>query len=188
MLKLGAPESGWKDLLPGVRVRFLPISRKMVRAARSACRQALQNAPNDIIEASDELTAAMLRLGIAEWAGIGDQNEQLLGPADLVPVIGDDGNPAKDHDGEPVMQAAVELFIANTDCFEAAERIYVQPWLDRDREKNGSAASSNGTSTEATPALGTANSPAPQAKASGAKSARTGKTSPRPKKANSSSK
>lgn len=154
MLKLGAPESGWKDILPGVRVQFAPIGIKAVRAARVACGLALKD--GDVVEASDALSREMLRRGIVAWEGVGDSDGDPIGPTDLVPVLDADGNPVLDEDNKPKMQAAVELFIADPSAFEAAEQVYVHPWLTRDREKNVSVASSNGTSGEATPEQGTA--------------------------------
>ena len=147
MFQLGSPESGWKDIRPGVRVQFAPIGIKMVRAAREACGIALKD--GDVMDASDALSREMLRRGIVAWEGIGNATDEPIGPADLVPVF-ENGEPVLDGEEKPVMQAAVELFIADPDLFEAAQAIYVNPWLTRDREKNGSGVSSNGTSEEAT--------------------------------------
>lgn len=134
MLKLGAPaEAGWHDLLPGVRVKFAPIGIKAVRAARRAVAAALRIDVEDIEEAGDALSRELLRRGILEWEGVGDS------------------------DGEPVepYSEMLDLFLADPIAFEAADRIYVRPWSDRELEKNGYAGSRNGTS--ATPAKDIAN-------------------------------
>lgn len=141
MLKLGAAEAGWQGgipsddpadprpfLLPRVRVRFAPIGIKAVRAARRAVAKALAIDVEDIEEAGDELSRELLRRGILAWEGIGDA------------------------DGKPVAVSPemIALFLADPTCFEAADRVYVRPWSDRELEKNGFAGSPNGIS--ATPA------------------------------------
>lgn len=140
MLRLGSIE-GWLGgivsddaadprpfLLPAVRVRFAPIGIKAVRAARRAVAKALAIDVDDIEEAGDELSRELLRRGILEWEGVGDA------------------------DGKPVAVSpdTIALFMADPTCFEAADRVYVRPWSDRELEKNGFAGSRNGTS--ATPA------------------------------------
>jgi hypothetical protein len=55
MLKLGLAPSGWLTLLPGVRVRFDPVSRPMVRAGRRAAAAFL--ADNQEPELEDEQRA-----------------------------------------------------------------------------------------------------------------------------------
>jgi hypothetical protein len=179
MLKLGALPSGWLGaivstdpedprpfLLPGVRVRFEPIGRKAVRAAREACGLSLQEHGADWQEALDALSCTFMRRGIVEWEGIGDAEGNALA----------------------VTPESVELFIANADTFEAAHLHYVSPWIDRDREKNVSAASSNGTSAVAMAAADIVTSPATQEAGGDAPSVPTSSTKPRRKKANSSSK
>ncbi|WP_298689571.1 hypothetical protein [uncultured Sphingomonas sp.] len=155
MRKLGVLPSGWLGtivsddaadprpfLVPGVRVRFDPVSRKAVRDARAACAAVLQEAEGDFQEASDALTREMVRHGIAEWEGVGDVEGEIA----------------------PVNAETIALFIADTDLCEAAEAVYVQPWLLRDTEKNGSAASSLGTSGAETAVSDTATTPANGAK------------------------
>ncbi len=188
MRRLGTLPSGWLGtiastdpeddrplLLPGVRVKFSIIGRQAVREARTACGIALKSTDGDFQVASDALSRELIRGGIVEWEGIGDR----------------DGNPAA------VTPETIDLFIADTDLCEAAEQVYVTPWLMRDREKNVSGVSSNGTSQEETPGSDTATSVAPQAKPeNGAaptskrarKPAPTGNMSHAPKKANSPSK
>ncbi len=137
MRKLGVLPSGWLGtivsddpadprpfLLPGVRVRFDPVSRKAVREARAACAAVLREAEGDFQEASDALTREMVRHGIAEWEGVGDVEGEIAS----------------------VNAETIALFIVDTDLCEAAEAVYVRPWLLRDTEKNGFAASSPGTS------------------------------------------
>ena len=190
MRKLGALPHGWLGeiastdagdgrpfLIPGVRVKFDPIGRKAVRAARAACQAALAK-DGDFQEASDALSAEMLRFGIVEWEGVGDLAGDVVG----------------------VTPEAVGLFIADPDLCEAAEIVYVRPWVLRDMEKNVSAGSPNGTSGVVTPAPGTATKSASGAPTAGArrtrkpktkmpaKAATTSPTSPKPKQARKSGK
>ena len=190
MRKLGALPSGWLGaiasddpnntrpfLIPGVRVRFDPIGRKAVRAARAACAVSLA-ADGDYQEASDALSREIIRFGIVEWEGVGDVDGEVVA----------------------VTPEAVDLFLADPELCEQAEIAYVQPWLLRDMEKNASAGSPNGTSEEAMPALGTATTSASGAKTGDAslnskprtkrpaKAATTSPTSPKPKRARKSGK
>lgn len=188
MLKLGAGPAGWQDYVLGARVRFAPIGPKAVRRARVACAAALRVDVADIEEAGDALSRELLRRGIVEWEGIGNADGAALAPDTMVPVLDDAGEPLVGEDGEPVLQAAVELFLADPTAFEWADRVYVRPWADREREKNGWAGSPNGTSVEATPATDTASSAARPAAANAAKPARTAKTSSRPRRPRKSGK
>ena len=168
MLKLGAPvEAGWEDLLPGVRVRFAPIGIKAVRAARRAVATALRIDVEDIEEAGDALSRELLRRGILEWEGVGSQDGTPLTPQTRVGVFNEAGELVEDDEGEPVTQAAVELFLRDPTAFEAADRVYVRPWSDRELEKNGLAGSPNGTSE--TPAKATASGSATTAPTAGAR-------------------
>ena len=146
MRKLGTLPSGWLGsivssdeadarpfLVEGVRVKFELAGRKAVRAARAACSTVLRDT-GDMLAASDALTIELVRHGIIEWEGIGDA----------------EGNVAA------VDPDSIALFLADTDLVEAAEAVYVRPWLVRDAEKNGSAGSSDGTSVAGTPASDTA--------------------------------
>jgi hypothetical protein len=197
MLKLGGFPGGWEDYVLGARVRFAPIGPKAVRRARIACAAALRVDVADIEEAGDALSRELIRRGIVEWAGIEDAKGEPLTPATLVPVFDAYGEPVLDDDQQPVMQAAVELFIADATAFEWADRVYVRPWADREREKNGWAGSPNGTSTGATPAPDTASSVAPPETGSDAApirkraragSARTSSTNRKPRRPRKSGK
>lgn len=163
MLKLGAQNDGWETILPavGVRVRFLPITIKAVRAARRAVAMALTENEEDIEEAGDALSRELLRRGIAEWEGVCDLSGTAL----------------------PVTAESIELFLADPTAYEAADRAYVRPWADREREKNGFAGSPNGTGAAETPAKDTASSPARPRRVSAARRARTAKTSSKQTKA-----
>lgn len=163
MLKLGANTGGWHDYVLGARVCFAPIGPKAVRRARLACAVALRIDVADIETAGDALSRELIRAGITAWEGVGDATGASFAPDTLVPVMDDAGEPLLDADDKPVMQAAVELFLDDPTAFEWADRVYVRPWADREREKNGWAGSPNGTSVEATPAPDTASSAAPVA-------------------------
>lgn len=134
MLRLGAPaEAGWHDLLPGIRVNFAAITIKGVRAARRAVADALKVDPDDIEEAGDALSRELIRRGIREWEGVLNTS---------------------DDETAPITPETIEMFIADPVAYEAADRVYVRPWADREREKNGWSGSPSGIS--ATPARATA--------------------------------
>lgn len=171
------PDDDRPFLVEGVRVKFAVIGRKAVRVARAACRSVIAS-DDDMIGASDALTRELVRFGIVEWEGIGDAEGEIA----------------------PVNADTIEMFLADIDLVEAAEAVYVRPWLTRDAEKNGSAGSSDGTSVAGTPASDTAitsvngakmDDASPSRKArprKPAKVAATSRTSPTPKKAKASTK
>lgn len=165
MLRLGMAPNGWLQLLPGVKARFDPISRPMVRAARRATAAFLAANPDlddddRRLAAGDTFTAELVRQGLREWEGIGDP------------------------EGEPleVSAAAIEMFIAEPLLFEAADTAWVMPWALQAAEKNASSLSPAGTTKAVMGAKTTAGSPAKPAKttkaAGVAKSARTRSTRP----------
>ena len=130
MLKLQPTEAEWLEVLPGVRVKFAPITIKAVRAAREATRIALGEDATDFEGAGDALSRELIRRGILEWAGVGDR------------------------DGEPleVTSESIEMFLADPTALQATNRIYVMPWVRRDLEGNGYAGSPSGIGVGATPA------------------------------------
>ncbi|WP_010184779.1 hypothetical protein [Sphingomonas sp. PAMC 26605] len=167
MLKLGEVDPVWKELFPAngdtpaVRVQFKPIGIKALRAARRAIAAALGVDPDDIENAGDELSRELIRAGLIAWEGIGDLDDNVI----------------------EVTPETIEMFIADPRTFEAADRVYVTPWVMQDLEKNGSSASPVGTGVAETPAKDTAGSSAPRAKKAAATSARTPKMSRKPKPA-----
>lgn len=177
MLKLGAAPNGWLDLLPGVRAQFAPIDRAMVRAARRAAAAFIQANPElDDDErregAGDAFTAELIRRGLQDWEGVGDQNGEPL-PIDA--------------------EGALDLFLAEPLLFEAADDVWVLPWARQAAEKNASSLSPAGTTKAGTGAKTTAGSAAKRTKTvapkgTGAKSARTESTSRKPTTAKRSGK
>lgn len=164
------PDDPRPYLLAGVRVRFAPIGRKAVRAARMAVRDALGEDADDLINAGDALSCELIRRGIVEWEGVGDLDGEVI----------------------PVSPASIELFLADIGRFEAADDAYVRPWAKRDMEGNASAGSPIGTGAAATPANAIVPiTRAPRKNAADASRTRkpaaaaapTSSTSPRPKKA-----
>lgn len=128
-------EEGYR---PPVRVRFLPIGRIALRAARRAAADQYLAAnlpddedapiPPDLIErAGDALSECLLMAGIEAWEGIGDR----------------DGNIA------PVTTDNVSLFLADPLRFEKLDRAYVRPFVERELEKNALPGSPIGTSVSA---------------------------------------
>jgi hypothetical protein len=172
MLKLGPIDAFWEELfpangeVPAVRVQFRPIGIKAVRAARRAIGVALGVDPEDIETAGDEMSRELMRAGILEWEGIGDS----------------EGNPIA------VTPSTIEMFITDTRTFEAADRVYIDPWVAKDLEKNVSSVSPAGTGEAATRVKGTAKRSAPRPKRAAAKAARTPRTSRKPKAGSASGK
>jgi hypothetical protein len=161
----------WETLIeahggaPAVEVLFVPPSRAMKRRAAAAMRTILADAgdPPDletVNAALDVYSRTILAEAIRAWKGIGDAG----------------GAPA------PVNPDMVALFLDDDRLFGPAHRLYVEPILDRDREKNASPASPSGIGEAATPAKTIAARSAAPAKKGAAKNARTPSTrSRRPK-------
>jgi len=167
------------DRRPAVRVRFVPIGRIALRAARRAAGAQYLSAdlpdddnapiPPELLElAGDALSESLLMAGITEWEGVGDR----------------DGNPA------PVTPDNLRLFLADPIRFERLDNAYVRPFVLRELEKNGLSPLLNGTSAGATQGTATANRSARRAKTDVAGRTRKkakravpiSKTSPRAKK------
>lgn len=167
------------DRRPAVRVRFAPIGRIALRAARRAAGEQYFSAdlpddenaplPPELIEkAGDALSESLLMTGIIEWEGIGDK----------------DGNPA------PVTPDNLRLFLADPIRFERLDAEYVRPFILRELEKNGLSPSLNGISEGATQDRDTANRSARRARKAVAsrtrkkatKAAPISKTNPKAKK------
>lgn len=163
------PEPEWKTLIPengdvpAVRVLFAPVGTRALRLARRAVAEVLRSGVSDANEAAgDAFTEAMLRAGMLEWDGIGDDDKNPLQPTPDVEIRDDEGEIVRIEPG------TVSAFLAEPRLVEAADREYVLPWARRDAEKNGYAPSLSGTSAGATPAPDTASSPAKPAKTGGA--------------------
>jgi hypothetical protein len=155
------PEPEWKTLIPAqgetpaVRVLFAPVGAKALRLARRAVADVLRSGVADANEAAgDAFTEALLRAGMLEWDGIGDDDQNPIQPTPDVDIIDGDGKVIG------VTPGTVSAFLAEPRLVEAADREYVLPWARRDAEKNGYAPSLSGTSAGATPAPNTAGSPA----------------------------
>lgn len=130
--------------LPAVRVQFAPIGRIAMRAARRAAGEQYQGAelpddenaplPIELIEAAgDAMSESLLVTGIIAWEGVGDA------AGDLAPVKPDN----------------VRLFLADPLRFEKLDTAYVRPFVLRELEKNGLAASLPGISGIAAPTSAT---------------------------------
>ncbi|WP_145201404.1 hypothetical protein [Sphingobium sp. B2] len=120
---------------PAVRVLFAPIGRIALRAARRAAGEQCQGVdlpddenaslPPELIEAAgDAMSESLLMSGIIDWEGVGDA----------------DGIKA------PVTPDNLRLFLADPIRFERLDTAYVRPFVLRELEKNGLAASLPGTS------------------------------------------
>jgi len=116
MLKLAFDrEPFWLDLVPGVRVRFRPITVAAILLARTAAAEVLRVGGEDaMVKAGIAFTSSLAHSGIATWEGIGDA----------------DGNPVEPT--KETIDAALELW----PLFDAIDRLYVGPALIQDAEKN----------------------------------------------------
>ncbi|MGE7417826.1 hypothetical protein [Methylobacterium tarhaniae] len=130
MLKLSqAAETFWLDVLPGVRIRFKPITVASMLVAREAVGKVFRDEDQDDVgaRANIALVRELARRGIVEWEGIGDAEGQPLS----------------------VTREAVDLLMENWPAYDQIDNLYVAPALARDAEKNVSSNSSAGTSVEA---------------------------------------
>ena len=153
----------WKPVMGG-EVLFDPIDRIMMRRARRAALAKLKrdegeesdaNAAEQLEELGDALSEELILAGARDWRNVAQQ------------VLGEDGTPVL-KDGQPVFVplpfTAENLALSLTDpiIFDAFDAAYVVPFASRERAKNGSAASPNGTGAAATQGSDTATSPAEQ--------------------------
>ncbi len=193
MIRLEEPPSGWLPLLPGVRARFDPIDRVMVRRARRAVRDFIAANP-DMDDADrqervgDIFSQALIRAGMREWEGVGDADGNPTMPSqplfidhegERIPYRAETLAELAGHERPAIVITALDLFMQRAILVEAADDAYVLPWALQDAEKNVSAPSSDGISARATQdmTIATSAAPAPRPKGKGAKRARTGKTS-----------
>lgn len=147
---------------PAVEVKVKPADRAMRREAARAARPWMDGVDlsneelaredvDKLLDAGDATSRELMRLAIVEWRGIGDA------------------------EGNAVEATAenVEMALDDERFFDAMDRLYVTPATELDREKKGSAGSLNGTGAAATPAKGTARSPASKRASGAAKGAST---------------
>lgn len=189
MLKLPSQENEWHEVLPGIRVLFRPIGRKAWRAAQKAAAGVmrdggeLQERDELLEDVGDELSYALLYRGIVDWEGVVGDDDQPVAPTPDVPRLVD-GKPASGSDGELLVdRGTISAFLSDPIVFRACDRAYVMPFITRQREKNGSSASPDGTGEAETQAAATASSRAAGAKGPVAKNVRTRSRSRRAKPA-----
>ncbi|WP_036302323.1 hypothetical protein [Methylobacterium sp. 77] len=125
-LKPAATDLAWLDLLPGVRVRVRPISVAMVLIGRDeAGKVFLENRvaseadaeagnPNVGTHAGIALVRSLAHAGIVEWEGVGDSDGAVI----------------------VVTPEHIDLLLDDWRAYDALDRHYVGPALDREREKN----------------------------------------------------
>ena len=169
-LTKNAPE--WRELFPGVEMLFAAPTREIVLAGRKASRAYIdeqpEGAPYDGLGSGEAFSISVLQAAVLDFKGI--------------------GNP--EGDAVRFSPEALNAVLNDPHIFDAADRVYVLPIMRRDREKNVSAASSNGTSTKATAEKTTAVSAAkpPKTEAVAATNVPTASTNPPPSKAKLSGK
>lgn len=137
MLKLSAPrEPFWLILReakgdePAVRVQFKPHTvAARLSARRSAAREYKSEDAIQDERAAEAYTTALATAAIVAWEGIGNS------------------------DGEPVEPTPenVAMLLADPNCWDAVDRLYVAPILAEDAEKNASAPLPNGRSVKGAP-------------------------------------
>lgn len=165
----------WKSVM-GAQFLFAPIDRKALRRARRAALKALgrdeheaeteASAEEQIEDLGDALSFALLMAGILDWKDV---------------CLMADGDDATAGETLPCTDENKALILADPITFDALDAVYVVPFAARERAKNGSAASPNGTGAAATEGSDTVSSPAKPKRTDGAKPARTGSKRPRTK-------
>ncbi|WP_342249382.1 hypothetical protein [Sphingomonas sp. OTU376] len=171
--KAAGPE--WLKVM-GAEVFFLPITRSMLRRARRAALKKLgregeaeseADAAEQLEDLGDALSEALIMEGARDWRDVAEQ------------VFDEDGEPVLDDERNPTFKAlpfsteSLAIMLSDPIVFEAFDLAYVVPFAQRQRAKNGSAASPNGIGEAATPASVTANSRARRPKPDAAKPVRT---------------
>lgn len=153
----------------GAQILFAPIDRQALRRARRAALASLGRdehegedaapAEEQLADLGDALSHALLIHGITDWKDV------------CLMADGDDAGA-----GEPLActDENKAMILADPLTFEAFDAAYVVPFAARERTKNGSAASPNGTGAAAIAEDGTAPSRANRTRKAGAASARTG--------------
>lgn len=178
MFVVHKPQAGpeWRPVIGG-EILFAPIDRALVRRARRAAMKALgrdEHGPEPVGSADDvtimledlgdALSHAMILEGACDWRGA----VQAIGDGQFEPI--------------PFSRDALADLLADPVYFDALDAAYVLPYAMREREKNGFAASPNGTGEAATPESGTATTAATPKPPADAKPAHTASTRSRAKK------
>ncbi len=146
----------WKTVM-GAQVLFAPIDRQALRKARRAALKSLgrdehegaetASAEEQLEELGDALSYALLMNGVLDWKDVCEMAD------------GDDAGAGKPLTCTDENKAMV---LSDPITFDAFDAVFVMPFAARERAKNGSAASPNGTGAAATEESGTAPSPAKQ--------------------------
>lgn len=151
MLTLQSQDPVVVDLGEGASVTLAPVTPRIVASGRRAVRVAFDADPEiDAAESALIYSEGVLRTAITALHGIGTADGKLL----------------------TFSPEAVELLLADHATFALLERAYVVPIMAREMEKNGSAASSDGTSVGATAGTNTAGTAAGSTPAAGNRKAR----------------
>ena len=137
MLSLQSSEPVVVSFGEGASITLVAPSPRIIAAGRMASRKARDdNADLDPTEALLVFSEGVLTAAITGWTNIGDEKGKVLEctPENVARALTDPG------------------------VFDTLDAQYVIPMMTREMEKNGSAASSAGTSKAATAAKGTASS------------------------------
>lgn len=125
MLKLSSPDPYWLDILPGARIQVVPVGAAALLLARNAARDARgDGGPDAGVDMQVAFTRTLALRGIVAWEGIGD--------ADGAPVA--------------VTPETIGQLLNDPSAFESIDRLYAQPVLERESEKNASSSLPTGSS------------------------------------------
>jgi len=189
MLKVGQKREAVRIVLlealgdePEAFVLLAPISPAMRRRAQRIARQLMGETEvadldlDKLIDIGELASRELIRLGLVEWGGIGD----------------DDGNPLEltpDRETRFATAASdqrptgsIDALLDDEDVVAIIDSQYVRPDAIRRAEKNGLSASPNGIGGAETPGKDTANSPARKKRAGGARSVPIAKTRSKPRR------
>ena len=121
MLKLPSAHSDlhWLDLLPGARIRVRPVTVAAIIVARADAGKVFRADEADAdpqtgAKATSAMVRSLARYAIAEWEGIGGEDEA---PAEVTPE-------------------AVDALMSLWPAYDSFERLYVGPALAGQAEKN----------------------------------------------------
>lgn len=116
-----------EDLLPGVDMTFLPLTKPMIRAGKKVFAAALEGVEEGDIgginAAIDAFAESLVMQGATDWAGVGDLDGEAI----------------------PFSPEALKSALQDPVLGQAMVEYYAAPTINRELEKNVSSLASNGT-------------------------------------------
>lgn len=182
---VGTP--GRKGYEPEAFVVLAPITPPMRRRAQRVALRLAGEVANvtdldldQIIDIGELGARELIRLGVIEWGGIG---ETVDGTDVELPLTPDRDTRFATATSDERPSGTIDLLLDDDELFARLNEEYCRPDAVRRAEKNGLSALPSGTGKAGTRGKGTASSAARPKRTAAAKSARTGKTSSKPKPA-----